>query len=337
VLSSRRGELNLHSLRDLGELGIIEILERALGTSKLTVVGFGDDVSAVRLANHKVAVLKTDMLVESTDVPPGMTMKQAAHKAVVGNVSDMAAKGVRPLAGLVALGLPPRLTDRDARDIASGLAHAAKEYGFPLVGGDTNQSNDLTISIALFAVADRRQLILRSGAIAGDVVAVTGKFGDTAAGLKALLQKKKDPRQLARPLFQAVYNPQAQLDLGTNLAASETITASIDSSDGLAWSLHELAKESHVGIRLNKIPVSKATEQFAEQYHYDADSLALYGGEEYHLVVTIRRGKVRAAQRAARGKLQLIGVVTRDFRGVRLRQEGKETIIARKGWEHFKG
>jgi thiamine-monophosphate kinase len=138
-------------------------------------------------------------------------------------------------------------------------------------------------------------------------------------------------------LFQAVYNPQAQLDLGTKLAASETITASIDSSDGLAWSLHELAKRSHVGIRLSRIPVSKAAQQFAEQYHYDAHSLALYGGEEYHLVVTIRRGRVRTAQRAARGKLQLIGVVTQDFRGVRLRQEGKETIIARKGWEHFKG
>lgn len=305
--------------------------------SALTVVGFGDDISAIRLANHKVAVLKADMLVGSTDIPPGMTMKQAARKAVVGNVSDMAAKGVRPMAGMVALGLPAHLTARDVRDIAFGLAHAAKEYGFPLVGGDTNESNDLTISIALFALADDRQLVLRSGARVGDVVAVTGKFGDTAAGLKALLDKKKHPGQLARPLFQAVYNPQAQLDLGTKLAATGVITASIDSSDGLAWSLHELAKESHVGIRLNKIPVSKAAEQFAELYDCEANSLALYGGEEYHLVVTIRRGKVRAAQRAARGKLQLIGVVTQDFRGVRLRQEGKETIITRKGWEHFKG
>lgn len=327
----------MSSLRDLGELRIIEILERALGTSALTVVGFGDDISAVRLADQKVAVLKTDMLVGSTDVPPGMTMKQAARKAVVGNVSDMAAKGVRPLAGMVALGLPSHLTDRDARDIASGLAHAAKEYGFPLVGGDTNESNDLTISIALFAVADRRRLILRSGARVGDVVAVTAKFGDTAAGLKALLEKKKRSGQLAKPLYQAVYNPQAQLDLGTRLAASGAITASIDSSDGLAWSLHELARDSRVGIRLNTIPVSKTAEQFAELYDYDANSLALYGGEEYHLVVTIRRSKIGVAQKAARGKLQLVGVVTQDFRGVRLRQAGKEMIIARKGWEHFKG
>jgi thiamine-monophosphate kinase len=329
--------LDLSSLKDLGELGIIEILERALGTSALTVVGFGDDISAIRLANHKVAVLKTDMLVGSTDIPPGMTMRQAARKAVVGNVSDMAAKGIRPLAGLVALGLPSQLTDRDVHEIASGLAQAAKEYDFPLVGGDTNESKDLTITIALFAVADRRGLILRSGARVGDIVAVTEKFGDTAAGLKALLEKKKHPGQLSRPLYEAVYNPKAQLDLGTRLARSGAITSSIDSSDGLAWSLHELTKASRVGIILNRVPVSKAAAEFAELYHYDANSLALYGGEEYHLVVTIRRSRIALAQRAAKGKLQLVGVVTRSFRGVRLRQAGKETIIPRKGWEHFKG
>jgi thiamine-monophosphate kinase len=327
----------LPSLRVLGELGIIEILEQTLGTSARTVVGFGDDISAVRLANDKVAVLKSDMLVGSTDVPPGMTMKQAARKAVVGNVSDMAAKGIRPLAGMVALGLPSHLTRRDVHDIASGLARTAKEYGFPIVGGDTNESDDLTISIALFAVADRRRLILRSGARAGDTVAVTARFGDAAAGLKAILEKKIRPRKLARPLYQAVYNPRAQLDLGMRLAASGAITASIDSSDGLAWSLHELAEESRVGIRLSTIPVSKAAEKFANVHGYDANSLALYGGEEYNLVVAIRRGKVGDAQRAARGRLQLVGVVSRDFREVRYGQAGKETIIARKGWEHFKG
>jgi thiamine-monophosphate kinase len=326
----------LPSLRTLGEVRIIDILERALGTSALAVVGFGDDISAVRLAKRQVAVLKTDMLVGSTDIPPGMTMKQTGHKAVVANVSDLAAKGVRPLAGVVALGLPSRLTERDVNEIASGLAQAAKEYGFPLVGGDTNESDDLTISIALFALADRRRLILRSGARVGDIVAVTGKFGDTAAGLKALLKQKKRPAQLARPLYQAVYNPRAQLDLGLKLARTGGVTASIDSSDGLAWSLHELSKESHVGIRLDTVPVSRAAEKFAKQYGCRANDLALYGGEEYHLVVTVRASRFEAARRAAKKNLKPIGVVTHEFKGVRLNQIGKERVIPRKGWEHFK-
>jgi thiamine-monophosphate kinase len=336
VLELKPGELNLSSLRALGELRIISILESALGTSALTVVGFGDDISAVRLGKKQVAVLKTDMLVGSTDIPPGMTMKQAAHKAVVANVSDLAAKGIRPLAGIVALGLPAHLTNLDVHQIASGLAQAAKEYGFPLVGGDTNESNDMTISIALFALADGRRLILRSGANVGDIVAVTGSFGNTAAGLKALLEKKKRPEQLPQPLYQAVYNPRAQLDLGLRLAASGGVTASIDSSDGLAWSLHELSKASRMGIRLDTIPVSRAAERFAELYDYRKNDLALYGGEEYHLVVTVRPGKFEATWRTAKRTLDPIGVVTRDFRGVRLRQDGKEIVIARKGWEHFK-
>ena len=325
------------SLKVLGELGIIRILERALGTSPQTVVGFGDDISAVRLAKNQIAVLKTDMLVGSTDIPPGMTMKQAARKAVVANVSDLAAKGVRPLAGVVALGLPAQLTEGNIHEIASGLAQGAKEYGFPLVGGDTNESNDLTISIALFALANRRQLILRSGANAGDIIAATGEFGDTAAGLKALLEEKIRPKRLARPFYRAVYTPRAQLDLGLKLAASGAITASIDSSDGLAWSLHELSKESHVGIRINSLPTSKAARKFAKLHDYNANDLALYGGEEYHLVVTVTPNKFEIAMRIARGELKQIGIVTREFRGVRMGRAQNEVVIAMKGWEHFKG
>ncbi len=324
------------SLRDLGEVGVIAILERALGTSALTMVGFGDDVSAVRLDRRQVGVLKTDMLVGSTDVPPGMTMRQAARKAVIANVSDLAAKGVRPLAGIVALGLPAGLTERDVREMASGLAQGAREYGFPLVGGDTNEAKDLTITIALFAIARAGRLVLRSGAKASDIVAVTGEFGDTAAGLKALIDERKRPTQLPRQFYKAVYNPRAQLDLGLRLAASGAVTSSIDSSDGLAWSLHEIAKSSRVGIVLDTIPVSLAAKKFADQYDYRAKELALYGGEEYHLVVTLKRNRFAAASRAAKGKLRPIGVVTRGMRGVRLKEAGKEIVIEKKGWEHFK-
>jgi thiamine-monophosphate kinase len=323
-------------LRELGELRIIDILEKALGLSPRTVVGFGDDVSAVKLSNGNVAVLKTDMLVGSTDVPPGMTMRQAARKTVVMNVSDLAAKGVRPLAGMVALGLPANLTKRDVQELAEGLHDGAREYGFPLVGGDTNESKDLTISIALFAIANRKQLVLRNGARVGNVVAVTGEFGTTSSGLKALLEIKKPPRKLAKPLSDAVYYPHAQLSLGLKLASSGSLTASIDSSDGLAWSLHELSNASRVGILVDNIPVSEAAQEFAADQGYRANDLALYGGEEYHLVVTVKQGKFRSAVRAAQGRLKPIGVVTGRFRGVRLKHAGREIDIARKGWEHFK-
>lgn len=324
------------SLRQLGELEIIRIIERFLGTNPRTVVGFGDDVSSVRLAKHQVVVLKTDMLVGSTDVPPGMSMRQTARKAVVANVSDLAAKGARPIAGVVALGLPSTLTKKDVMEIAAGLGECAKEYGFSLVGGDTNESNDLVISIALFALMDERRMVLRSGARVGDIVAVTGAFGNASAGLKALLERRLRPDKLPRALANAVYRPRAELELGVRLASSGVVNASIDSSDGLAWSLHELSKASKVGIQVQHVPTSKAAKHFASNYGYNATDLALYGGEEYNLIVTVRPSQFRFAQRAARGSLKPIGVVTPKSRGVRFVKDEHEFKVAMKGWEHFR-
>jgi len=311
-------------------------MERALGTNPRTVVGFGDDVSALRLPDGKLVVLKTDMLVGSTDIPPGMTMTQAARKAVVANVSDLAAKGVRPLAGLVALGLPRNLTKVDIQSIAKGLSRAAREYGFPIVGGDTNESKDLTISIALVALTSKQNLVLRSDAKVGDTVAVTGQFGSASAGLKALLKERLPPETLAPEISQAVYKPRAELNLGLALANSGALSASIDSSDGLAWSLHELSRASNVGIVVFHVPVSRAAREFARLHHYNANDLALYGGEEYHLVVTVKPNRFNSAKRAVRGRLTEIGVVTKKSEGVRVKAMEGYSKIPMRGWEHFK-
>jgi len=326
----------LSSLKQLGELRVIDIVEHALGTSRITVVGFGDDVSAVRIPGRQVAVLKTDMLVGSTDVPPGMSMRQAARKAVVANVSDLAAKGVKPYAGLVALGLPAKLTRHDVHEIANGLSEGAKEYGFPLVGGDTSESNDFVVSIALFGLMEVRRIALRSGAKIGDIVAVTGDFGSAAAGLRAVLDRKLPPKSLPHELAEALYHPNAELDLGLKLASTRAITASIDSSDGLAWSLHALAKMSSIGIRVEGLPISDAAKKFANRYGYNASDLALYGGEEYHLILTIKRHLFRRAQHVARGRLKTIGIVTGKSEGLRLVGTRGEIKIRMKGWEHFR-
>jgi len=324
------------TLASLGEVQIIRIMERAFGESGRTVVGFGDDVSAIRLSSGKVAILKTDMFVGSTDLPPGMTLRQAAWKAVVANVSDLAAKGVRPMAGLVALGLPRSLDRKDVKEIARGLSLAAKSYGFPLVGGDTNESDDLTISIALFAVAVGRRLLLRRGAKVHDLVAVTGEFGSASAGLQSVLRFRTPKRSLRHGLYEAVYQPKARLDLGLRLAASRAITSSIDSSDGLAWSLHELSSLNRVGILIDDIPVSKVAREFALKHGLQANDLALYGGEEYELVVTVSPRNFSRAYRAAKGSLKRIGYVTNEFRGVRMRVDGKVAEVKKKGWEHFR-
>lgn len=321
--------------RNPGERDIIKILTGIFGKRSKFPLGFNDDVAAISSGKDSWIVLKSDMLVGSTDVPPGMSLWQAARKAVVATVSDFAAKGVRPRALMVSLGLPRALGRRSIREIGLGLDRGAREYGCPIVGGDTNQSDDLIIDCIGAGQVDPRKLVRRSGARPGDVVAVTGEFGNTAAGLRLLLSGKKSVLSRNRALTDAVLLPKARLDEGLALASSGAVTSSIDSSDGLAWSLHELARASNVGILLETLPIAEEAARFGEGHGVSAAELALYGGEEYELVVTIRREALARAMRRV-PSLILIGRVLKGPPGVSAKIDGKSFSVAPRGWEHFR-
>ena len=323
---------------ELGERKIIELIQNRLDVMPDLPVLFGDDVSAVSVGDGRVAVLKADMLVGKTDVPRGMSLWQAARKAVVMNVSDFAAKGVEPRIALVSLGLPRNLLRKDVEEIARGLNTGARQYGAYIVGGDTGEASDLVIAVSLFGTAEKEALMLRSGAKAGDIAAVTGFFGKSAAGLRLLLDGFAVSKELREVLVSAVFMPQARLKEGLALSGSRAVTASIDSSDGLAWSLHEIGRMSGVGFLVNSVPVAHEVRCFAEFNRLDALELALYGGEEYELVVTVKPelwADAEAAVEAVDGRLLPIGKATRD-KQILLEVDGKKCPIEAKGWEHFK-
>ncbi|MCW4008050.1 MAG: thiamine-phosphate kinase [Candidatus Bathyarchaeota archaeon] len=322
----------------LGEREIIEIIRSRLNMMTDLPVPFGDDVAAINIDKGRVAVLKTDMLVGCTDMPRGMSFWQAARKAVVMNVSDFAAKGVQPAVLLTSLGLPRGIMRKDVDEIARGLNAGAREYGAYIVGGDTNEAPDLVISISLFGIADCKTLMLRGGAQVGDIVAVTGFFGKTAAGLRLLMDGFMVSKELREVLLNAVCMPQARLREGLALGKSGAVSASIDSSDGLAWSLHELARMSGVGFVIESVPVAEEVRRFAEFNGLDPLELALYGGEEYELVVTVKPKRwveAKTVVEAMGGCLLPIGKATRD-RQVLLNVDGKKGVIEPRGWEHFK-
>jgi thiamine-monophosphate kinase len=327
--------LLLKNSEPLGEKKIIRIIQEQLDLMSDLPLGFGDDVSAISIDENHLAVLKTDMLVGKTDVPPGMSLKQAARKAVVMNISDFAAKGVKPLVILASLGLPRGLKEEDVKEIGEGLNEGAREYGTYVIGGDTNESSDLIISCSLFGLCTKERLISRSGARPGDIVAVTGEFGKTAAGLKILVEGLPAPKKIEKPLKEAVLMPRARLREGIALSGTGGVTASIDSSDGLAWSLYELSDASDVGFAIDDLPIAKEALEFARMHRLDPCELALYGGEEYELVVTVKPEFWEAAVREAGGSLLKIGVVTREMR-IELHRNGETRPIERRGWEHFK-
>jgi thiamine-monophosphate kinase len=324
--------------QDLGERKIIEIIQNQLDIMPKIPIPFGDDVSAYDIGDGNLAVLKTDMLVDKTDVTKGMNLWQAARKAVVMNISDFAAKGVEPKVILVSLGLPKGLTEKGIEEIGKGLNAGAREYGAYVIGGDTGEASDLVISISLFGIAEKNMLMLRSGARPGDFVAVTGPFGKTAAGLKILLDGLHASSQILKILTESVLMPHARLKEGLALCQTKAITAAIDSSDGLAWSLHEIARASNVGFLVNKFPIAKEAEKFAKINGLNSFELTLHGGEEYELVLTIKPNHWRKAEKAVDnvgGKLLRIGKVTAE-RQVILEINGKKSIIEQRGWEHFK-
>src|SRR5229473_8195469 len=273
--------------KGLTEREIVRVLKRRFDSNPTLPLGFEDDVAAFQMSRLKQVVLKTDMLVGSTDVPPGMTLRQAARKAVVATVSDFAAKGVQPRGLLVSLGLSPPVSRTTVNEIASGLVRGAEEYHCRILGGDTSETDDLVIDCIGFGFAETGRILRRDRARLGDIVAVTGDFGNTSAGLRILLSKKKALARKFSKLVYSVLRPVAKLEVGVKLAGTRSVNSSIDSSDGLAWSLHEVARLSQVNIILERIPVAPDVKSFAEEQGLVAEELALFGGEEYELVLTI--------------------------------------------------
>jgi len=325
----------LSSAGKLGEWKIIEIFMTLLQRMPKMPIPFGDDVSAIDLGEGKLAVIKCDMLVAKTDMPRGMSYWQAARKAVVSTVSDFAAKGIQPLGLLASLGLPYSFKKNDIVQTGLGLNFGAREYGTYILGGDTNEAEDLIIDCVGFGLSDEATIMKRSGAQPGDLVATTGSFGKTAAGLKTISEGLMVPSKTKRELMEAIYMPKAYLKEGLALAKTCVVTSCIDSSDGLAWSLYELARMSRVGFEIMDIPVAAPARRFAKSQRLDATGLALYGGEEYNLIFTFKPGDAAKVSEALDGAFFEIGRATNRRGRIELKAGGRVESIEPKGWEHF--
>ena len=321
-------------MRDIGEKKIVRKIMSLLNKNSRMPIQLGDDLSVIEFEKGKLACLKCDMLVRSTDVPPGMSMRQVGRKAIVSVVSDFASKGIKPIALLSSLGIPSDFSEKEVREIVLGLDKGAREYGAYIIGGDTNEASDLIIDCIGFGIGNTNNFISRSGAKPGNLVAVTGPFGETASGLKMINNGYATSSYIERRLMKAIYEPRARLEEGLALVKTKAITSSIDSSDGLAVSLHELSEQSNIGFKIEQVPISNYAKKFANENDLDPLPLALYGGEEYELVFTFDSKAEKSVQRALKGKLIIIGTVTSQKKVLMKTEKGFKKILP-KGWEHF--
>ena len=313
---------------------VIDTITGALGKLPKGYSKIGDDVATVPTRRGKL-VLKVDMLVEHTDVPRGMSYRQAGPKAVAMCVRDYAAKGVDPDSFMASVGLRCSVTQEEVDGLALGFRDAEREWGVIIVGGDTNEADELVIDCAMVGFAQK--VVTRGGARAGDALVVTGAFGYPPAGLLILGGKAT-----ARPSFEgrarfSVLRPTPNLRVGRALAPY--LTSAMDSSDGLARSIHTLARESAVGFDVTILPAGEGVGEFASANGVDLEKLVLEGGEEYIIVGTVSRSKLKAAKAAARragGSLADIGSATgREGRVVFMR-EGEAVPMNDSGWTHLR-
>ena len=280
-------------------------------------------------------MLKVDMLVEHTDVPAGMTYRQAARKAVAMCVSDFAAKGTRPDSFVVSLGLKKGVSQEQVNALASGFRDAEMEWNVLLVGGDTNEAKELVIDCAM--VGFGKHLVSRRGARAGDALVVTSLFGYPPAGLRILNGSAVAKGEFGEKARASVLVPTPNLEVGT--ALGPFMSSAMDSSDGLARSLHTLATESGVGFELTMLPAAKGVLNFAEANGLNIWELVLEGGEEYAIVGTIPGPRVAGAKAAARragGVLLEIGKATSRTGQVVYATGKTKRRIRDVGWTHLR-
>lgn len=324
-------------LSEAGERALVELARKICRRGPQVRIGIGDDAAAIDI-DGSCLVATTDMLVASRHFPPRTTPEQMARRAVVVNLSDLAAMGAEPLGLIFSVGLPRELEVKFVERLVRGMDVAAREHGTHVVGGDLDESEEVVISGAAFGVARRRELLTRSGARAGDLIAVTGRLGAAAAGLGLLL--KRLPAKGYRALVRAQLEPRARVREGKVLARSGFVTSTIDVTDGLAANLWQLARESKVKFVVDRanVPEHPLVRKFVTRYGFDADDFVLFGGEDFELLFTVRpRGweKVRRALKRVGATATTIGRVAKG-KGVFIQVKGKTRALPDRGYEHFR-
>ena len=278
------------------ELQAVEALATRLPPAPAGEVWIGDDAAVLR-APAGPLLLAADTVVEGVHVDLAvLSVADMGWRALVRNVSDIAAMGGRPLHAVVTVVVPPG-RGGDLAALYDGIGDASAAYVCPVVGGDLTAGPALVVTVAITGtIDDGGAPVLRSGARVGDTIFVTGPLGAAAAS----------GWTLARPEARVAEGRAARLG---------GATAMLDLSDGLGVDLRRLATASGVGVIVEDVPVA------------DGATLddAVGGGEDYELVFTA--GDVDAVRTAFAGLREpiVIGRVT----------EGGDVVgLAEGGWEH---
>jgi thiamine-monophosphate kinase len=288
------------------------------------LVPIGDDCAVLRLGGRDW-VAASDMLVSGYHFRDWAAPEDAGYKAVAVNISDVAAMGGIPRFVLASGGAAdPETTLR----CFEGVLEACEVFDVYPLGGDTTRADALMIDVAVLGELDAPP-VLRSGARPGDLLAVTGELGASAAGLLALENGASRPQRLVRRHLR----PEPRVEAGS-VAARLGAGAMIDLSDGLASDVRHVCERSGVGCRieLGLLPVAEDTQEFLGSQGHDSELLAATGGEDYELLISAPEPVLDALAEGVEGPVTTVGDVTEG--GVLFHRDG-EPVEGLSGWDHF--
>ena len=306
-------------------------------------IGIGDDAAVVEPGSGDL-VLTADALIEGVHFErDSLAARDLGYKAIVVNVSDVAAMAASPRFALVTLGLSAGTDVPWVVELYGGMRTACEEYAVSLVGGDLSRSAEIVVAVTVTGVVAAGREVRRSGAKPGQRLVVTGSLGAAAGGIE--LSKAADKRVLAtdwgRGLLHAHSRPVARVGEAQVLAAHGT-SAMIDISDGLAKDLSRLCAESGAGARLSlaAVPIARELGDLARTIPVNPLELALSGGEDYELLATLDANEVAGATEDLKERF---GVALTDVgevseKGlVAVLPDGTERPLEPRGWDHFAG
>lgn len=245
----------MNTAETIASIGENQSLKRTiarLNQADSAIVGPGDDAAVLSAPDGRF-VVTTDTLVEGHDFRLDWSSAyDLGWKAVASNIADVAAMGAVPTALVVALTAPGTTHVSWLEAFADGLAAACRTLapGCGIVGGDLAASDQIVISVAAHGSLEGREPVLRSGARAGDVIAVAGTLGRAAAGLSLLQSGNTDAISAYDDLVNVQRRPQPPIAAGV-AAAVAGATAMLDLSDGLAKDSARIAKASEVTIQFD--------------------------------------------------------------------------------------
>lgn len=337
------------SLEELGEFGLIDHLTKHFEIKhKSTVKGIGDD-AAVLSSRSKQIVVTTDLLIEHVHFDLSyVPLKHLGYKSVMVNLSDVYAMNAQATQITISIAVSNRFPLEAIEELYSGIDTAARTYGIDVIGGDTTSSTTgLIISITAIGEVNEEDVVYRNGAQPNDLLVVTGDIGAAYMGLQVLEREKEvfkvnpgnqPDLEPYTYIIERQLKPEARKDIIELLQKLEVKpTSMIDISDGLSSEIIHLCKQSNVGVELyeNKIPLDPQVISTCEEFNVDSTTIALNGGEDYELLMTISQEDFPKIK--ANPDLTVIGFITDKDRGMHLITRGEQAIpIIAKGWNAMK-